>query len=74
MKKSILLSIIGLASCKSAIDTQKTTEETYKTYQPSVKIIKLADNLEYGIYKLTVDSSEYIVCRSTESVSIVKHK
>lgn len=68
MKKLLLISLL-LIGCSSY-----SRESDYRTYYPS-KLDRLQDiNNFTEVYKLSVDSSEYIVVMKHNSIAITKHK
>ena len=52
------------------------SKEQQKQFDKNEKCIveKISELPEYGIYKLTVDSSVYIFVKGMESMTIIKHK
>lgn len=65
MKKIIILCIFALIGCSSNKETTNTT------IQGDIKVIH--SGFLYSVYKIRVDSVDYIMAWTSQGISIVKH-
>lgn len=65
MKKIIILCIFALIGCSS------NKEPTNTTIQGDIKVIH--SGFLYTVYKIRIDSVDYIMASASQGVSIIKH-